>query len=155
MFGCLISDYHIYLKYWDTLTSYHTYRKILMLNMLGEDFSRWYFETFCLIFFYLFIYFFFFQKIALEISCKLPAKKKIHKHELWKSIFLGKIRKKVPICYLLNLLRECKRLSKSIRLFVEVSKNWWMSGKQCRSWSHVVFFGIWSGQTMLIQVYLS
>ena len=36
-----------------------------------------------------------------------------------------------------------------------VSKNCWMSGKQCRVWSDATFSGIWSGSTLYALVCLS
>ena len=38
---------------------------------------------------------------------------------------------------------------------VAVSKNWWMSGKQCRPWSDAAFCAVWSGSTLFALACLS
>ena len=48
-----------------------------------------------------------------------------------------------------------KTLNNSIGLCIDMYKNCWMSGKQCRPWSDAMFCGIWSGSTLFAQAYLS
>ena len=62
------------------------------------------------------------------------------------------------LCCLLNflprvlsikaLLSLSYNINKPIKLFVDVSKNCWWNGKQCRTWSDAMYYGIWSGFTL-------
>ena len=52
-------------------------------------------------------------------------------------------------------LTSQKYLSKFILLPINVSKNCWMSCKQCRPWSDATFCDIWSGSTLFARVCLS
>ena len=45
-------------------------------------------------------------------------------------------------------------MNKSILLPVDVSKNCWMSGKQCSLRSDAAFCSVWSGTALFAQVYL-
>ena len=58
----------------------------------------------------------------------------------------------------LDILKPYKpswHLNNSIGLPIDLSKTWWMSGKQCRPWSDAAFSGIWSGAALFAQVCLS
>ena len=54
--------------------------------------------------------------------------------------------------------QTCPKISTrlvSILLVVDMSKDYWMTGKQWRPWSDTVFCSVWSGSTLFAQAYLS
>ena len=57
----------------------------------------------------------------------------------------------VRILFWLRHYYMSQDLNKSILLPADVSKNCWMSDKQCRHWSDTTFCGIWSSSTLLAQ----
>ena len=101
-----------------------------------------------------FDFFFFLKKIGLDISSESSAWQTIHMK--YQDLFSLKNKKiKILECPLLQIWLGALRVNNSILLFVDVSIYYWMSGKQCWSWSNAAFWGILSESTLFAQTRLS